>query len=92
MKTVKGRFEDKAAFVRALHDVNLSRGPMGPSALTNTASRYSISTCAAVERKDGQLVNTSCSARTNAALSSKPAFDRLHRFLEPQPRGVGPAV
>src|SRR5882672_12262490 len=30
MKALKGKFEDKAAFVKALHDVKLTRGPMGP--------------------------------------------------------------
>src|SRR6266567_4174862 len=30
MKLVKGKFEDKAAFLKALHDVKLGHGPMGP--------------------------------------------------------------
>src|SRR3981189_1358968 len=30
MKRVKGKFEDKPAFIRALHEVKLDRGPMGP--------------------------------------------------------------
>src|SRR5216683_375243 len=30
MKRVKGRFEDKPGFIRALHEVKLDHGPMGP--------------------------------------------------------------
>ena len=58
MKTVKGRFEDKAAFVRALHDVNLSRGPMGPIRLDEYGKPILNIHVRRVERKDGQLVNT----------------------------------
>ena len=49
MKLVKGKFEDKAAFVKALHDVKLDHGPMGPlrldeygkPILTSTSARWS---------------------------------------------------
>ncbi len=58
MKAVKGRFEDKAAFVRALHGVRLSRGPMGQIRLDEYGKPILNIYVRKVERKDGQLVNT----------------------------------
>src|SRR6266404_578256 len=58
MKAVKGRFEDKAAFVRALHGVKLTRGPMGPIRLDEYGKPILNIHVRKVERKDGQLVNT----------------------------------
>src|SRR5467141_2307498 len=58
MKAVKGRFEDKAAFMRALHGVKLSRGPMGPISLDEYGKPILNIYVRKVERKDGQLVNT----------------------------------
>ncbi len=58
MKAVKGRFEDKAAFVKALHNVRLSRGPMGPIRLDEYGKPILNIYVRKVERKDGQLVNT----------------------------------
>jgi len=58
MKSIKGRFEDKAALVRALHDVKLNRGPMGPIRLDEFGKPILNIYVRKVERKDGQLVNT----------------------------------
>ena len=58
MKAVKGRFEDKAAFVRALHNVKLARGPMGPIRLDEYGKPILNIYVRKVERKDGRLVNS----------------------------------
>jgi branched-chain amino acid transport system substrate-binding protein len=58
MKAIKGRFEDKAAFVKALHNVKLTRGPMGPIRLDEYGKPILNIYVRKVERKDGQLVNT----------------------------------
>ncbi|HXD50526.1 MAG TPA: ABC transporter substrate-binding protein [Burkholderiales bacterium] len=58
MKAIKGRFEDKAAFVRALHNVKLEQGPMGPIRLDEYGKPVLNIYIRKVERKDGQLVNT----------------------------------
>ena len=58
MKSIKGRFEDKAAFVRALHNVKLDQGPMGPIRLDEYGKPILNIYIRKVERKDGQLVNT----------------------------------
>jgi len=58
MKAVKGRFEDKAAFVKALHNVRLSRGPMGPIRLDEYGKPILNIYVRKVERRNGQLVNT----------------------------------
>ena len=58
MKAVKGKFEDKAAFVKALHGVRLSHGPMGPIRLDEYGKPILNIYVRKVERKNGQLVNT----------------------------------
>ena len=58
MKAVEGRFEDKAAFVRALHGVKLNHGPMGPIRLDGYGKPILNIYVRKVERKNGQLVNT----------------------------------
>jgi len=58
MKAVKGKFEDKAAFVKALHNVKLARGPMGPIRLDEYGKPILNIYIRKVERKNGQLVNT----------------------------------
>ena len=58
MKRVKGKFEDKPAFIRALHEVKLDRGPMGPIRLGEYGKPILNIYIRKVERKDGQLVNT----------------------------------
>jgi branched-chain amino acid transport system substrate-binding protein len=58
MKRVKGRFEDKPAFIRALHEVKLDHGPMGPIRLGEYGKPILNIYIRKVERKNGQLVNT----------------------------------
>ncbi len=58
VKAVKGRFEDKEAFVRALHSVRLNHGPMGPIRLDEYGKPILSIYVRKVERKNGQLVNT----------------------------------
>ena len=58
MKRVKGKFEDKPAFIRALHEVKLDHGPMGPIRLGEYGKPILNIYIRKVERKDGQLVNT----------------------------------
>jgi branched-chain amino acid transport system substrate-binding protein len=57
LKTIKGKIEDKAAFVKALHDVRLTRGPMGPIRLDEYGKPILNIYIRKVERKSGQLVN-----------------------------------
>jgi branched-chain amino acid transport system substrate-binding protein len=57
LKTLNGKFEDKAAFVRALHNVRLTRGPMGPIHLDEYGKPILTIYIRKVERKDGALVN-----------------------------------
>src|SRR6266571_2288322 len=58
MKRVKGGFEDKAAFIKALHEVKLDRGPMGPIRLGEYGKPILNIYVRKVERKGGELVNT----------------------------------
>jgi branched-chain amino acid transport system substrate-binding protein len=58
MKNVNGKFEDKAAFLKALHSVQLTQGPMGPIRLDEYGKPVLNIYIRKVERKDGQLVNT----------------------------------
>ena len=58
LKLVKGRFEDKAAFVKALHQVKLDHGPMGPIRLGEYGKPILNIYIRKVERKNGELVNT----------------------------------
>lgn len=58
LKAVKGKFEDKAAFVKALHAVKLTSGPVGPIHLDEYSKPVMNMYIRKVERKNGQLVNT----------------------------------
>ncbi len=58
MKRVKARLEDKPAFIRALHEVKLDHGPMGPIRLGDYGKPILNIYIRKVERRDGQLVNT----------------------------------
>jgi branched-chain amino acid transport system substrate-binding protein len=59
LKLVKGRFEDKPAFIKALHAVKLEHGPMGPIRLGEYGKPILNIYIRRVERKNGELVNTS---------------------------------
>jgi branched-chain amino acid transport system substrate-binding protein len=58
LKAINGKFEDKAAFVRALHNVRLTRGPIGPIRVDEYGKPILNIYVRKVERKDGVLVNT----------------------------------
>jgi branched-chain amino acid transport system substrate-binding protein len=58
LKAINGRFEDSAAFVRALHNVRLTRGPMGPIRVDEYGKPILNIYIRKVERKGGALVNT----------------------------------
>ena len=58
LKQINGKFEDNAAFLRALHNVRLTRGPMGPIRLDEFGKPILTIYVRKVERKDGVLVNT----------------------------------
>ena len=58
LKAINGKFEDSAAFVRALHNVRLARGPMGPIRVDEFGKPILNIYIRKVERKDGALVNT----------------------------------
>ncbi len=58
LNAVKGRFEDKAAFVRALHNVRIEHSPMGPIRIDEYGKPILNIYIRKVERKDGRLVNT----------------------------------
>jgi branched-chain amino acid transport system substrate-binding protein len=53
LKSINGRFEDKPAFVRALHTTKLTSGPMGPIRLDEYAKPVMNIYIRKVERKDG---------------------------------------
>lgn len=58
LKAINGRFEDKAALVKALHATRLAASPMGPIHLDEYSKPVLNIYIRKVERKDGQLVNT----------------------------------
>ena len=58
LNAVKGKFEDKAAFVKALHDVRLEKSPMGPIRIDKYGKPILTIYVRKVERKEGRLVNS----------------------------------
>src|SRR3954464_5220633 len=58
LKAVQGKFEDKKAFVKALHAVKLTEGPIGPISLDEYGKPILNIYIRKVERKDGKLVNS----------------------------------
>src|ERR1041385_598601 len=67
MKLVKGKFEDKAAFVTAMHNVKLDHGPMGPLRLDEYGKPILNVYVRKVERKNGELVNTTVATYPNVS-------------------------
>jgi branched-chain amino acid transport system substrate-binding protein len=67
MNAVKGRFEDKAAFLKALHNVKLEHGPMGPLRLDEYGKPVLNVYVRKVERKNGELVNTTVATYPNVS-------------------------
>ncbi len=58
MDAVKGRVEDKTAFVRALHEARLAASPIGPIRIDEYGKPVLNIYVRKVERKNGRLVNT----------------------------------
>jgi len=67
MKLLKGKFEDKAGFVTALHNVKLDHGPMGPLRLDEYGKPILNVYVRKVERKNGELVNTTVATYPNVS-------------------------
>jgi branched-chain amino acid transport system substrate-binding protein len=57
LNSVKGRFEDKAAFVRALHEARVETSPIGPIRIDEYGKPILNIYVRKVERRNGQLVN-----------------------------------
>ena len=55
---IKGRVEDKPAFVKALHEARLESSPIGPIRIDQYGKPVLNIYVRKVERKDGRLVNT----------------------------------
>jgi branched-chain amino acid transport system substrate-binding protein len=90
MKRVKGGFEDRPAFIRALHEVKLDHGPMGPIRLGEYGKPILNIYIRKVERKDGQLVNTTIA--TYPGVSQFWTYDPKQFIAGPQySRDVPPA-
>jgi branched-chain amino acid transport system substrate-binding protein len=95
MNVVKGRFENKAAFVKALHEVKLERGPMGPLRLDEYGKPILNVYIRKVERKNGELVNVTVATYPNVsqfwkydpkAFIAGPQYSREYpplRYAEP---------
>ena len=67
MNLVNGRFEDKAAFVKALHNARLERGPMGPIRLDEYGKPILNIYVRKVERRNGELVNVTVATYPNVS-------------------------
>jgi branched-chain amino acid transport system substrate-binding protein len=58
LEAIKGRFEDKPAFIKSLHNVTLEKSPIGPIRLDEYGKPILNIYVRKVERKNGQLVNS----------------------------------
>jgi len=58
LEAIHGRFEDKPAFVRALHDARVAASPIGPIRIDEYGKPVLNIYVRKVERKDGRLVNS----------------------------------
>jgi branched-chain amino acid transport system substrate-binding protein len=92
MNLVKGKFEDKAAFLKALHQVKLDHGPMGPLRLDEYGKPILSVYVRKVERKNGELVNTTVATYPNVSqfwkydpktFISGPQYSREYPPLKP---------
>ncbi len=57
LRSIQGHFEDRAAFVKALHGARLTHGPMGPIRLDEYGKPILNIYIRKVERRNGVLVN-----------------------------------
>ncbi|HZQ72301.1 MAG TPA: ABC transporter substrate-binding protein [Burkholderiales bacterium] len=92
MKLVKGKFEDKAAFLKALHQVKLDHGPMGPLRLDQYGKPILNVYVRKVERRNGELVNVTVATYENVsqfwkydpkAFIAGPQYSREYPPLKP---------
>ncbi len=92
MKLVKGKFEDKAAFLKALHQVKLEHGPMGPLRLDAYGKPILNVYVRKVERRNGELVNVTVATYENVsqfwkydpkAFIAGPQYSREYPPLKP---------
>jgi branched-chain amino acid transport system substrate-binding protein len=67
MKLEKGRFEDKAAFLKALQHVKKDHGPMAPLRLDEYGKPILNVYVRKVERHNGQLVNVTVATYPNVS-------------------------
>jgi branched-chain amino acid transport system substrate-binding protein len=58
LNAIQGRVEDKAAFIRALHEARLDKSPIGPIRIDEYGKPVLNIYVRKVERKDGRLVNS----------------------------------
>ncbi len=58
LQAIQGRIEDKAAFVRALHEVRLEKSPMGPIEIDEFGKPVMNIYIRKVERRNGRLINS----------------------------------
>jgi branched-chain amino acid transport system substrate-binding protein len=82
LKAVQGKFEDKKAFVKALHGVKLTEGPIGPISLDEYGKPVLNIYVRKVERKDGKLVNSI--VETIAGVSQFYHYDPKQFLAAPQ--------
>src|SRR5438105_13304577 len=82
LKLAKGKFEDKAALVNALHEVKLEHGPMGPIRLGEYGKPILTIYIRKVERKNGELVNTTIA--TYPEVSQFWTYDAKEFIVGPQ--------
>jgi branched-chain amino acid transport system substrate-binding protein len=92
LKTINGRVEDKAAFVKALHEVRLPASPIGPISIDEYGKPVLNIYVRKVERKDGKLVNSIVATYPNVtqffnydpkAFLAAPVYSREYPPLKP---------
>jgi branched-chain amino acid transport system substrate-binding protein len=92
LKAINGRFEDKPAFIKALHDVRLPASPIGPISIDEYGKPVLNIYVRKVERKDGRLVNSIVATYPNTtqffhydpkAFLAAPVYSRDYPPLKP---------
>ena len=92
VKSINGRFEDKPAFVKALHEVRLASSPIGPISIDEYGKPVLNIYVRRVERKDGKLVNSIVATYPNVtqffnydpkAFLAAPVYSREYPPLKP---------
>jgi len=92
LEAIHGRFEDKPAFVRALHDARLAASPIGPIRIDEYGKPVLNIYVRRVERKDGRLVNSIVATYPSVsqffnydpkAFLAAPVYSREYPALKP---------